>query len=139
MADATAYSTYDYDGYRPNRGVAAQYLWVAPANGKLRDYDLTPRESKQFRTLAELSAASGQEQHGVELDYDAFENLRPPDASKPHAIYFAKDLDFKLKPGGKAVDRGVRLPNVNDDFTGAAPDLGAYEVGRPIPVYGPRE
>jgi len=27
---------------------------------------------------------------------------------------------------------------VNDDFTGRAPDLGAYELGRPLPNYGPR-
>ena len=31
-----------------------------------------------------------------------------------------------------------RGPNVNDGFTGRAPDLGAYELGQPIPVYGPR-
>jgi hypothetical protein len=37
------------------------------------------------------------------------------------------------------VDAGVRLPNVNDGFTGKAPDLGAYEVGEPVPHYGPRE
>jgi len=28
--------------------------------------------------------------------------------------------------------------SINDDFTGKAPDLGALEVGKPIPVYGPR-
>jgi hypothetical protein len=72
------------------------------------------------------------------VDYDVFENLRPPDPAKPRAVYLGRDLDFRLKPGGKAVDAGVRLPNVNDDFTGKAPDLGAYEVGRPAPVYGPR-
>jgi hypothetical protein len=27
---------------------------------------------------------------------------------------------------------------VNEDHTGKAPDLGAYEIGRPAPVYGPR-
>ena len=53
-------------------------------------------------------------------------------------MYYARDLDFKLKAAGKAVDAGVRLPNVNDDYTGNAPDLGAYELGRPAPVYGPR-
>jgi hypothetical protein len=25
-----------------------------------------------------------------------------------------------------------------DGFAGRAPDLGAYEVGQPLPVYGPR-
>jgi hypothetical protein len=30
------------------------------------------------------------------------------------------------------------LPNVNDGFTGKAPDLGAYESGVPVPHYGVR-
>jgi hypothetical protein len=30
------------------------------------------------------------------------------------------------------------LPSINDDFTGKAPDLGAYELDRPLPAYGPR-
>ena len=38
-----------------------------------------------------------------------------------------------------AVDAGIRLPGVNDDFTGRAPDLGAYERDRPVPHYGPRD
>ena len=38
-----------------------------------------------------------------------------------------------------AIDAGTLLPTINDDFTGEAPDLGAYEYGRPIPHYGPRE
>jgi hypothetical protein len=37
-----------------------------------------------------------------------------------------------------AVDAGIRLPNVNDRYTGKAPDLGCYELGEPPPHYGPR-
>jgi flagellar hook assembly protein FlgD len=29
-------------------------------------------------------------------------------------------------------------PNINDDFVGAAPDLGCYERGKAAPAYGPR-
>jgi hypothetical protein len=36
------------------------------------------------------------------------------------------------------VDAGVMIPTVNDGFTGHAPDLGALEVGKPEPKYGPR-
>ena len=74
----------------------------------------------------------------MEVDYDVFENLRAPAADKPQAVYHARDLNFQLKAGGKAVDSGTRLLNVNDDFMGKAPDLGAYEMGRPVPLYGPR-
>ena len=136
--NATAYSTYDYDGYRPNRGVVDAYLWIGPASGRLRDYDVGMSAARRFHTLADFAAATGQETHGVEVDYDIFENVRPPDPRTPHAVYRAADFDFRLKPGSKAVDAGVRLPDVNDEFTGRAPDLGAYELGKPIPLYGPR-
>jgi hypothetical protein len=141
LGGPTAYSSYDYNGYRPNRGAAAQYTWLGPKPGVAVDYDVEPKTAPRFSTLAELSAATGQERHGVEIDYDIFEHLgppSPPDSSKPGTPYDAMNLDFRLKPGGKAVDAGVRLPNVNDGFSGTAPDLGAYESGQTPPVYGPR-
>jgi len=96
------------------------------------------KDAQRFKTLAEMAAATGQEKHGVEIDYDIFENVRPPNPATPHAVYFASDFDFRLKAGSKAIDAGTRLPNVNDDFSGQAPDLGAYEAGAMPPVYGPR-
>jgi hypothetical protein len=30
------------------------------------------------------------------------------------------------------------LPNINDGYSGKAPDLGALEIGSPEVVYGPR-
>jgi hypothetical protein len=53
-------------------------------------------------------------------------------------VYHASDLNFRLKPGSKAVDAGVVIPTVNEDFAGRAPDLGAIEVGRAERKYGPR-
>ena len=43
-----------------------------------------------------------------------------------------------LRPGCTAVDAGAVLPNINEGFLGAAPDLGAFELGQPLPAYGPR-
>jgi Right handed beta helix region len=135
-ANATdAYST-DYNGYRPNKGVAAQYTWLGPKPGE-RLYEPKPTDWKSFSTLADFRAVTGQEAHGIEVDFDIFENLVPPDPSKRHAVYHSMDLNFRLKPGSKAVDAGVRIPTINDDFVGSAPDLGALEVGRPEPKYGP--
>jgi hypothetical protein len=64
--------------------------------------------------------------------------LDAQDAATVQKLYDAKDLDFRLRPGSAAVDRGVTLPTVTDGFTGQAPDLGALERDRPAPVYGPR-
>lgn len=136
--NATAYSTFDYNGYRPNRGIDEDYIWIAPPKGQLRDYSITAKEGQHFSDLASLAKASGLEIHGVEVDYEIFENLHAPDPEKPHAIYHATDLNFSLKPKGKAADAGVRLPNVNDGYHGKAPDLGAIEAGDAPPVYGPR-
>lgn len=74
----------------------------------------------------------------MEVDYDIFESLAGPVASQRHAVYHAVDLDFRLKSSATVVDAGVRLPTVNEDFAGQAPDLGALETGRPQPEYGPR-
>ena len=75
------------------------------------------------------------------LDYDIFENvprLNGKDLATVQRLYKAADLDFRLKSGSAAIDRGVELPNITDGFTGRAPDLGALELGKPLPVYGPR-
>jgi hypothetical protein len=35
-----------------------------------------------------------------------------------------------------AIDAGVRLPGFNDEYSGAAPDIGAFENGLPPPRFG---
>jgi hypothetical protein len=118
----------DYNGFRPNRNVAKQYSWLAPP----------AKDWQEFATLAELRHATGQETHGIEVDYDIFESLAAPDLKRRYHVYHAMDLSFRLKPGSPAVDAGQLLPTVNDGFTGKAPDLGALEAGQPEPHYGPR-
>jgi hypothetical protein len=135
-ANATGAYSSDYNGFRPNKDVAAQYVWLGPKSGQ-RLYEPKPEDWRTFATLAEFRGATGQEAHGVELDFDVFERMSPPDPGRRHAVYHAVDLDFRLKPGGKAVDAGVPIPTVNDGFSGRAPDLGAWETGRPAPRYGP--
>jgi hypothetical protein len=136
-ANATDAFSSDYNGFRPNKGVAGQYAWSAPGTGQ-RLYEPKPEDWKSFATLADFRAATMQETHGVEVDFDDFEGLVPPDQASRHAVYHAVDLNFRLKPTGKAVDAGVLIPTVNDGFAGRAPDLGALEVGTPEPRYGPR-
>lgn len=136
-ANATEVYSSDYNGFRPNPGVAEQYRWLAPRGGRLM-YEPAPDDWRTFATLEEFRAATGQEEHGVEVGFEIFEEMTPPNPSKRHAVYHAMELNFRLKPDSKAVDAGVQIPTVNDGFSGDAPDLGALEVGRPAPHYGPR-
>jgi hypothetical protein len=125
LGGPTTYSTYDYDGFRPNKGVEQNYTWSGAKPPALADY--AQAQPQRFRTLAELAATIGQETNGIEVDYDIFESLQPP-SPPPNAgtygkPYEAADLNFKLKADSKAVDAGMKIPNVNDGFAGRAPDL----------------
>ena len=148
----TNYSSSDYNGFRPNEGAEFSFEWSSPpftvlanfpgAMGKLSTRDQAAleakaRETRRFKTLKAYSEATGQDRHSLLVDYDVFVKVRPP-GPDPRTLYKPADFDFRLRPGSVAVDAGVRLPGINDDFTGRAPDLGAYEVDRPVPHYGPR-
>jgi hypothetical protein len=148
----TNYSSSDYNGFRPNEGAMFSFGWSTPpltmrANfpgepGRLStqqqsQLESQARETRRFKTLKEFSEATGQDRHSVLVDYDVFVKVAPP-GPDPRTLYKPADFDFQLRPGSVAVDAGVRLTGVNDDLTGRAPDLGAYEVGRPVPHYGPR-
>jgi hypothetical protein len=148
----TNYSSSDYNGFRPNEGAAFSFEWSSPPFSMRANFPGQPgrnvqeqsrfeaqaRETRRFKTLKEFSEATGQDRHSVVVDFDVFQKVSQPDPNDPRKLYKPADFDFQLRPGSAAVDAGVRLPNVNDDFTGRAPDLGAYEVGRPEPHYGPR-
>ena len=140
----TNYTSSDYNGFGP--GVSAtQFTWTSPPFGVLSDQPApghTPvRTTRNFGTLAAYSAATGQDTHSVLLDYDVFVNVPRLDSNnltqRTAAIPLA-GLDFSLRPGSAAIDRGTVVPQVTDGYTGAAPDLGALEYGLPPTQYGPR-
>lgn len=133
----TNYSSSDYNGFRPNPGVTDAFEWTSPDFQEKADYarDMTVRELDSLEAYRETT---GQERHSVLVDYDIFQDAAAPDTSDPQRLYDAKDFDFRLKPTSAAIDRGETLPSITDGFTGRAPDLGALELGRPPPHYGPR-
>jgi hypothetical protein len=148
----TNYSSSDYNGFRPNEGAEFSFEWSTPPTSMRANFpgeagkvpfqqqvqlEAQARERRRFKTLKEFSQATGQDRHSVLVDYDVFVRVSPP-GPDPRTLYKPSDFDFQLRAGSAAVDAGVRLPGVNDDFTGRTPDLGAYEVGRPLPHYGPR-
>lgn len=71
--------------------------------------------------------AAGQEAHGMtSLPIYAPSN-GPGDGAGGH---------YALAPESPGYDRGVRIANFNDDFKGAAPDVGAHEAGAPAMSFG---
>jgi len=76
-------------------------------------------EGVPYSSLAALRAGNGQELSGMSF---------PPQLVNPPAG------DFTPTQRSPLVDRGLRLPGINDGYWGRGPDIGAVEVTRP-PVY----
>jgi hypothetical protein len=89
------------------------------------------------RRLEGLDAfrAETTEKHAMVLGLTAF---AAPVAIPSPAFPARVPPDLRLAPGSPAADAGQPLPNVNDGYSGKAPDLGAYELGVELPIYGPR-
>jgi hypothetical protein len=90
-----------------------------------------------YRNFPSFAAAQsgGVEAHGRLLNQPIFASglIAPPSYTS-----FLGPQDVTLASTSNALDRGLVLPNVNDGYTGSAPDLGAVESGCPTPIYGPR-
>lgn len=131
----------NFGGFSPGRGRAVDVQRFGPHcifdynaygthgisfEGKYRTWTFTKLPGIEF------------EPHGIQLNNAPVENFLkarfPDDPDKLHAA-----PDLRLKTSSSAVDVARVIANVNDDFHGIAPDIGAYEVGNELPVYGPRQ
>jgi Right handed beta helix region len=129
-----------FGGYSAGRGHAASVVSAGPHCSY--DYDAigtfeTPFAGnigrQRFASLEELRRGPN-EPHGVRVDMSVFDRVAfpiPPVPERPA-------VDLRPRAGTAVVDAALRLPNINDDFRGAGPDIGAYEAGEPLPHYGPR-
>lgn len=139
------------------RSIVKNNLWVTVSGGQIWDFGTSVRDwrtdfnndgfdwgasTAPFRyagvvypSLASFALASGLETNARQINRTtcfAMFNVPGP-APVPIPAQF-----MTLNPGCGAVDAGTILPNINDGFVGAAPDLGAFELGQPVPTYGPR-
>ncbi len=111
--------TFDYNGYYPN----GRFLFRWATQGYTN-----------FSNFAAMQSG-GVETHGRLLAGQIFASgLTAP----PTYVNLLSPQDVAPASGGPAIDSGVILAGVNDTYTAGAPDLGAIELGCPVPVYGPR-
>ena len=108
---------FDYNGY----GMVG-----LPFQGNIRGIT--------FDSQASMRANTG-EKHGMRVGLDIF--AAPIVIPNPPMLHW-QPPDLRLRVDSDAVDAAIVIPNINDIYTGTAPDLGAYELGQEMPVYGPR-
>ena len=113
-------STWDYNGYTASEDVQFKVPGERPV-----------------RSFRQMQDKFGYEKHRVEIGFGDLVNVPLPQGeavvSSPQNFG-----DYRPKVGSRAVDAGLVLPNINDGFTGRAPDLGAIESGQPLLHIGPR-
>jgi len=94
-------------------------------------------DNVRYHRLPDLQAA-GVEVHGVEAGFSDLVDAVLPPWWDQEAVPGSRDL--RLEAGAPEIDAGQVLPNLNDAFTLVGPpDIGAFELGQPLPEYGPRE
>ncbi len=113
-------SDFDYDGFDWGNFIYA-FKW---------GYNIRLENIEEFQTL------TGHEMNAIRIDrntcFETFNVPNPPPASIPFQF-------MTLNPDCDAVDAGITLPNINDNYLGDAPDMGAYEYGNDLPHFGPRD
>jgi hypothetical protein len=135
----TPWSTSDYNGFSPAAAAGSSlFAWAAPADAAVSYEARGARPVQSFADLKTYSDRTGQDRHSRMIDWSIFRKASPPAAGDPTRLYRPEDHDFTLAAGSGAIDAGTVLPGVTDGFTGQAPDLGALESGRSVPLYGPR-
>lgn len=88
----------------------------------------------RFSSLQALRSGTS-EKHALGVDLGVFAARTSVPAS-PMTAYAPPDL--RIATTSAVVDKALLIPNVNVAYRGAGPDIGAYEAGNALPVYGPR-
>jgi hypothetical protein len=88
-----------------------------------------------YNTLAEVIAGGKFEPNSLIVGSSVFESGIIGPATYTAAV---TPIVPTLGAASPALNRGLEVSNIDDNFTGNAPDLGAIESGCDIPTYGPR-
>jgi len=99
---------YALNNYNTGQPIDLDYDDLWNGNGG----DLVRWDNTRYATLTDFATATGQEPHGL--------NVEPGFAD-------ATNADYTLDPTSDLVDAGLVIPGINDDYAGAAPDIGAFE------------
>ena len=99
---------YAINNYNTGQPIDLDYddLWNDGTN------DLVRWDNTRYATLADFTAATGQESHGLSVE--------PGFAG-------AANGDYRLDPSSALIDAGVVIPGINDQYAGSGPDIGAHE------------
>jgi hypothetical protein len=104
------------------------HVWKASADS-IRTQGGTGNDFNYDLRNGGISAYAGAEPNGI---------VGTPIYAEGHGASSESSGLYQLAPHSAGYDGGARLPNFNDAFTGAAPDIGAHEAGTAAMRFGVR-
>jgi parallel beta-helix repeat protein len=110
----TDYAVNDYNTSQP-LDLDYDNLYNAGLN------DLVRWDNTRYPSLDAFSTATGQEKNGLNVDPGFFDSIHE---------------NYALNPASDLVNAGTLIPGINDNYSGYAPDIGAFEcdTGNSAPV-----
>ena len=131
--DALQNEIYNNTFWNTGAGEAQILCWIPENNGIRTDV----RDNTLINNLSDVrpwwDSGAGSYTEDETLDNVFTNNVQvasPPFVSIP-------DKDFTPVNNGAIVDQGTVIPGVTDGYSGAAPDIGAYEYAAPRWIPGP--
>ncbi len=96
-------------------------------------------DDQRLENIVDFYNLTGQESNGIKVNHETcFDSLSYSIDPINSQLYVFERQYNVLNSNCNAKDAGVVLVGINEDFLGSAPDLGAYEIGQPLPHYGAR-
>ncbi|MBL7736201.1 MAG: right-handed parallel beta-helix repeat-containing protein [Chitinophagaceae bacterium] len=123
-------------GYGPGKPYAAEI--IEPGEHSSFDYDAVGVSGTPYKAFIGSIPFSEAELHGLgDLQFnEVFEGVEFP---LTPLLLTPIVPDLRPKKGSVVIDAAQVIPNINNNFRGRGPDIGAYEEGEELPHYGPRE
>lgn len=120
-------------GFQAGSGGNAGILFTSDA--KKQSFITSRNNILQVREASRPSLRDTQRDPSNDYDWDLINGtVGAREGAEAHAVRGVPVFDtsvpgrWPLQPGTPGHDAGVRLPNFNDGFAGAAPDMGAFEA-----------
>ncbi len=119
---------YTEDNYHKNDAFDYNLMYSTRQTDKTVAYKWVcsygdPLNNTRYNNLSAFRAAVKQEKNGKWGDPKLLTSLLKGYPKN------SKLLDLRLQSGSPAIDSGVPIPGINDDYAGKAPDIGAWEWG----------
>ncbi len=124
----------NWGGY--GAGVPSAAMIYDPGVHSDFDYDAVGVYGVSYKAVIGNKPFSEVEKQGIEriTMEDVFNRVDFPNPPVPER----EVPDLRPNSNSRVVDAAVYIPNINDNYSGNAPDCGAYEAGQELPHYGPR-